>query len=132
MGYLIGEIVICLILAAIIGAIIAWLLRGVRCRAEEDRLSAELDHARSALEAAETKGSSLETSLNELRVEMESETRELEARIRGLEIENSKLKETIDELEPLPAKIQERDAIIGNWEKDFQNLRQKAIAKLPD
>lgn len=135
MGYLIGEIVICLILAAIIGAIMAWLLRGLRCRANEDQLSTQLDQARSALETADTRGSSLETSLNKLRAEMESETRKLEDRIREFEIENGKLRETIDELEPLTGKIHERDAIIGNWERDFQNLQQQSedeIARLKD
>ena len=135
MDYLIGETLIYLILAAIIGAAIAWLLRGVGCRNSENKLKAELEQTRSAVETAETKGRSLESALNELRAEMDSESRKLEARIRGLEIENGKLQETLNELEPLPGKVQERDTIIGHWERDFQNLQHQSeseIAKLQD
>ena len=135
MGYLIGETLIYLILAAVIGAAIAWLLRGAGCRSSENQLKKELEQTRSELETAETNGRSLESALNELRAEMDSETRKLEARIRGLEIENGKLQETLSELEPLPGKVQERDTIIGHWERDFQNLQQQSeskIAKLQD
>lgn len=135
MGYLIGETLIYLILAAIIGAAIAWLLRGVGCRSSENQLRTELEQTRSALETAETSGHSLESALNELRAEMDSEARKFEARIRGLEIENGKLQETLSELEPLPGRVQERDTIIGHWERDFQNLQQQSkseIAKLQD
>ncbi len=135
MGYLIGETLVYLILAAIIGAAIAWLLRGVGCRSSENQLKTELEQTRSALETAETNGRSLESALNELRAEMDSEARKLEARIRGLEIENGKLQETLSELEPLPGRVQECDTIIGHWERDFQNLQQQSeseIAKLQD
>ena len=35
MGYLITQIIICLLIAAIIGFVIGWLLRGLGCNTEE-------------------------------------------------------------------------------------------------
>jgi predicted flap endonuclease-1-like 5' DNA nuclease/archaellum component FlaC len=121
MGYLIGEIFICLILAALIGAVIAWLLRGVRCRSRENTLSAELDQTRTALDTAEANGRALEGSLSDLRAEMTSQTGKLQARI--------------SELEPLQRKVQERETAISQLETDFQTLQEEnksQIAKLQE
>ncbi len=43
MGYLITQIIICLLIAAIIGFIIGWLLRGLGCNNEEAYEGANLD-----------------------------------------------------------------------------------------
>lgn len=44
MGYLIGQIILCLVIAALLGGIIGWLLRGNRCAQQTAELEAELEH----------------------------------------------------------------------------------------
>ncbi len=85
MAYLIGEVLVFLAAAALIGAGMAWMLQGLRSRARERRLAAEIQDARSGREAAETKARSLATSLNDLRAEMQRETGRLRARVAELE-----------------------------------------------
>jgi septal ring factor EnvC (AmiA/AmiB activator) len=85
MAYVIGEVLVFLAAAALIGAVMAWLLRGLRSHARERRLAAEIEQAHSGREAAESAARSLETSLAELRMEMERETGRLKARIAELE-----------------------------------------------
>jgi Flp pilus assembly protein TadB len=85
MAYLIGEVLVFLAAAALIGAGMAWLLQGLRARARERQLSAEIKEARSGRSAAEAAAKALATSLNDLRAEMERETSRLRARVAELE-----------------------------------------------
>ena len=85
MAYLLGEIVLFLLAAALIGAAMAWLLRGLRSHVRERRLTAELEASRSARDAAEASAQALQNSLAELQAETARETGRLKARVAELE-----------------------------------------------
>jgi hypothetical protein len=85
MAYLIGEVLVFLVAAALIGAGMAWMLRSLRSVARERELTAEINAARAGREAAEAEAKTLATSLNDLRAEMALETGRLKARIAELE-----------------------------------------------
>jgi uncharacterized protein HemX len=85
MVYLIGEVLVFLAAAALIGAGMAWMLQRLRSNARERRLLAEIQDARSGREAAEAAARALTASLNDLRAETERETGRLKARIAELE-----------------------------------------------
>jgi hypothetical protein len=85
MAYLIGEVLVFLAAAALIGAGMAWMLQGLRAHARERRLTAEIQEARSGRAAAETAARTLTATLSDLRTEMERETGRLKARIAELE-----------------------------------------------
>jgi len=85
MAYLIGEVLVFLAAAALIGAGMAWMLQGLRARARERRLAAEIQDARSGRDAAEARAQALAISLDDLRSEMERETGRLKARLAEIE-----------------------------------------------
>jgi len=85
MAYLIGEVLVLLAAAALIGAGMAWMLRSLRSRARERQLFAEIQEARRGREAAEAAARALTISLKDLRAEMERETGRLNARVAELE-----------------------------------------------
>jgi hypothetical protein len=85
MAYLIGEVLMLLAAAALIGAGMAWMLRSLRSHARERQLNAELQEARRGREAAEAATRALTTSLRDLQAKMERETARLNARVAELE-----------------------------------------------
>jgi len=95
MLYLIGQISLCLIIAVLLGAAIGWGLRGMRCRAREDDLTAGLEGKDTALKSAEKKVIVLATSLSDLRNELVHTTLRLQKRV--------------DELEPLIKTVADRE-----------------------
>lgn len=95
MLFLIGQISICLIIAALLGAAIGWWRRGMRCRAREDDLTAGLEGKDAALKSAEKKVIVLATSLSDLRTELDHTTLRLQKRV--------------DELEPLIKTVADRE-----------------------
>lgn len=109
MVYLIGEILAFLLAAALIGAGMAWLLRGLRSHVRERRLFAELEEVRAGRDAAEAAASSLEAALNELRAEMERETGRLKTRLAEFE---ALLKSPRS---PEPATARLKSAAAGVW-----------------
>ncbi|MFO7709457.1 MAG: hypothetical protein R6V84_14915 [Desulfobacterales bacterium] len=111
MAYLVGEIALFLLAAALIGAAMAWLLRGLRSRAREHRLTAELEATRSARDAAEASAQAFEASLTELRAEMELETSRLKARVAELQT----LQQRIGAGAPAPAKARWMPVAAGLW-----------------
>jgi uncharacterized protein HemX len=110
-AYLVGEIVLFLLAAALIGAATAWLLRGVRSHARERRLTAELEATRSARDAAEASARALEASLAELRAEMDRETGRLKTRVAELEA----LQQSLRAAAPAPASARWLRAAAGLW-----------------
>jgi hypothetical protein len=108
-AYLIGEILAFLLAATLIGAGMAWLLRGLRSHVRERRLSAELEEMRAGRDAAEAAVRTLETSLSELRAEMERETSRLKARLSEFEA----LLKTQASREPAQARL--KNAASGVW-----------------
>lgn len=113
MAYLVGEILLFLLAAALIGAATAWLLRGVRSHARERRLTAELEATRSARDAAEASTRALKVSLTELRAEMDRETGRLKTRVAELEA----LQQSLRAAAPAPASASARwmRAAAGLW-----------------
>lgn len=99
MLFLIAQISICLIIAALLGAAIGWWLRGMRCRAREDDLTAGLEGKDAALKSAEKKVIVLATSLSDLRTELDHTTLRLQKRV--------------DELEPLIKTVADRETEIS-------------------
>ena len=99
MLFLIAQISICLIIAALLGAAIAWWLRGMRCRAREDDLTAGLEGKDAALKSAEKKVIVLATSLSDLRTELDHTT--------------LRLQKKVDELEPLIKTVADRETEIS-------------------
>jgi len=97
MLFLIGQISICLIIAALLGAAIGWWRRGMRCRPREDELTALLEGKDVALKSAEKKVIALETSLTDLRNRNE------------LDHTTIRLQKKIDELEPLIKTVADRE-----------------------
>jgi len=95
MLFLIAQISICLIIAALLGAAIGWWRRGMRCRAREDDLTAGLEGKDAALKSAEKKVIVLATSLSDLRTELDHTTLRLQKRV--------------DELEPLIKTVADRE-----------------------
>lgn len=95
MLFLIAQISICLIIAALLGAAIGWWLRGMRCRAREDDLTAGLEGKDAALKSAEKKVIVLATSLSDLRTELDHTT--------------LRLQKKVDELEPLIKTVADRE-----------------------
>lgn len=85
MAYLIGEVLVFLAAAALIGGGMAWMLQGLRACARERQLTAQVQEARSGRAAAEAAAQALTSSLNDLRAEMERETGRLQARVAELE-----------------------------------------------
>jgi len=85
MAYLIGEVLVFLAAAALIGAGMAWMLRSLRAGARERQLTAEINAAHSGRDAAEATARALAAALKELRAEMERETGRLRARVAELE-----------------------------------------------
>ncbi|MCU0585005.1 MAG: hypothetical protein MUC46_02900 [Desulfobacterales bacterium] len=113
MAYLVGEIVLFLLAAALIGAAMAWLLRGVRSQARERRLTAEIEATRSARDAAEASARALKTALAELRAEMDRETNRLRTRVAELEALQRSLRAAAPA--PEPAQAQWMRAAAGLW-----------------
>ena len=99
MLFLIAQISICLIIAALLGAAIGWWLRGMRCRAREDDLTAGLEGKDAALKSAEKKVIVLATSLSDLRTELDHTT--------------LRLQKKVDELEPLIKTVADRETEIS-------------------
>jgi hypothetical protein len=83
--YLIGEILALLLAAALIGAAMAWGLRGLRALARERRMVSEMNALRAARDAAEAEARSRKAQLEALGEEMERQARGFQARIAALE-----------------------------------------------
>lgn len=107
MGYLIGQIIICLLLAAFIGAFIGWFLRGVKCDAREKELLGDLEQTRTRLDMADEDFRVKEAAIVELREEHDSQTQKLQARI--------------DELNPLVETVKEHEETIARLKNDLSD-----------
>lgn len=124
MAYLVGEIALFLLAAALIGAAMAWLLRGLRSSARERRLTAELEATCSARDAAEASARAFEASLTQLRAEMELETGRLKARVTELQA----LQQRVGAGAPAQAKARWMPAAVGLWR--FLLTSVSALARL--
>lgn len=111
MLYLIGQIFIYLIIAALLGAVIGWWLRGLRCRVREDELTAGLEGKVVALKSAEKKVIALESSLTDLRTELDHTTVHLQKRI--------------DRLEPLIKTVEEREGEISRLQRQLREYERE-------
>jgi hypothetical protein len=82
---MIAEILAFLLAATLIGAAMAWLLRGLRSQVSERRLLSELEEVRAGRDSAEAAVRTLEAALAELRQEREREANRLRTRLAQLE-----------------------------------------------
>lgn len=106
MVYLVEQILLCLILAALIGGIVGWLLRQLRGRAEEQMLRRAVDEKNQSLRVAKGKAASLEADLADAHRRLESKTRRLESRIQ--------------ELLPFPDIVRRREATISRLQNELR------------
>lgn len=120
MVYLVGQMLFCLVIAALIGGIIGWLLKQLRCRSLEQRLRHELEEKNRSLDAATGRAQSLEADLTEARRRLEAEKRRLESRVQ--------------ELEPLTGIVRRREATIGRLKEALRSadVGRNARVTLPD
>ncbi len=119
MSSLLTEILISLVVIAIIGGIIGWLVRGVHLGHRELDRDQELKHTRTELEDARGKVSRLESSMKQMNQLRKTERDSLENRIR--------------ELEPLFDIVEKRDARIRELTEQLnaaQSERQAELDKL--
>ncbi len=85
MTYLIGQIILCLVLASVLGLIAGWLLRGTRCRADMRLLKKELQTRREKIERSEQRIAALKRSVKELEHAREEDQQLAQERIQQLE-----------------------------------------------
>ncbi len=85
MTYLIGQIVLCLLLASVLGLVVGWLLRGVRCRADINLLKKELQARGEKIEQCEQRIVALQRSMKELENSCKQEQQLAQERIQQLE-----------------------------------------------
>lgn len=110
MAYMIAEILAFLLAATLIGAAMAWLLRGLRSQVSERRLLAELEEVRAGRDSAEAAVRTLEAALADLRQEREREANRFKARLVELEA----LLQAPRGSEPAQARLQ--SAATGLWQ----------------
>ena len=119
MSSLLTEILISLVVIAIIGGIIGWLVRGVHLSHREVDQDQALKDSRDALEEAQAKVGRLESSMKQMNQLRKTERENLEGRIR--------------ELEPLFDIVEKRDARIRELTEQLnvaQSDRQAELDKL--
>jgi uncharacterized protein HemX len=107
MLYLMGQIFTCLVVAALIGGIVGWLLMQLRGRAAEQKLRSELDASNDSLKVARGKTASLRADLLDAQKRLASKTRRLESRI--------------EELEPYPDVVRRREATISRLQRKLRS-----------
>jgi predicted flap endonuclease-1-like 5' DNA nuclease len=118
MSSLLTEILISLVVIAVIGGIIGWLVRGAHMNNREVNLDGELKEHRDALEQASAKVRKLEASMKQMNSLRKSEREQLEGRIR--------------ELEPLFDIVEKRDARIRQLTEDLKTAQDARQAELDD
>ncbi len=143
---LIAEIWLCLALAALLGGVIGWLLRGARCSRELQDLKArwqnrlgllrtDLDDARHKLAEAHTEQSEQEAAVDSLRLEIEQrEARavNLQSTIEGyendIEKKNSQTLELSSALDANQLECEKLKAGARELEQDIESLRSELEA----
>ncbi len=85
MSYLLGQILLCLLLAGVLGLVLGWFLRGMRQRADIDRLNSDLQGHELRLKESEHDNDVLRQSLKDLEYAFHKEQEQSKARIQQLE-----------------------------------------------
>ncbi len=116
MSSLLTEILISLVVIAIIGGIIGYLVRGVQLSGREADLDNELKNSRAALDEADAKVGKLEASMKQMNQLRKAEREKLEGRIR--------------ELEPLFDIVEKRDARIRELTEALDTAQSERQAEL--
>lgn len=107
MSYLITQIFICLLIAAVIGFIIGWLLKTVSCKATQDSITKEKN--------------SLEQTLQETRntlQQRDEEITKLQKKLDACHEENKKI------ASQMHAKLQENESKLHNAQESINRLQQ--------
>ena len=105
MGYLLGEILICLILAALVGALVAWFLKKLRTRSRENELLDDLKRTHAKLDAAEGELRRQEVSLGDLQTDLDKQAQELQDRSEELAAVEATLSQKEDKMVGLEAEL---------------------------
>lgn len=147
MTYLIGQILLCLLLASMLGLVAGWLLCGMRCRADINLLNQELEARGKEIEQSEQRILALQRSAKELDYACKEEQQLAQARIQQLEsfqaeavwlrqelddisaLKNKQLRYLRQQLEPVQSmkhEIKVRETVIQRLESQ---LRTQAQAK---
>jgi hypothetical protein len=117
MTYLIGQITLCLLLAVVLGFILGWLLRGVRCRADISLVHKQLRLRSERIEQSEQNIVALQRSLRQLEYVCKAEQQLAQQRIQQLEpcqAEAIWLRQQLDEITALQNKHATTDISNGN------------------
>ena len=107
------QIVPCLFLAALLGVIVAWLLRNLFWK---EKFAGVEDEWETKLRDRERQ---FEGNINDLNARL-GRVKALEADITAKTTEHSKLLARIGELEPLAIQLKERDTKLANWESRWK------------
>lgn len=116
MSSLLTEILISLVVIAIIGGIIGYLVRGAQLNHREVDMDQDLKDSRGALEEAQSKIARLEASMKQLNGLRKTEREKLEQRVR--------------ELEPLFDIVEKRDARIRELTEELNTAQSERQAEL--
>ncbi len=95
MGYLILQMLLCLLIAAVIGGIIGWLLKSLCCKKREDTLLAEISDLKTRVSQTLDENKGLQASLKQL----DSDAGEMKAQIASLAKERDQFKEKAYDIE---------------------------------
>ena len=123
MSFLLAQILLCLLIAGLIGALIGWLLRG-GCKAKIDKLKDQWDkHYNSEKDIWQGKISEYESRLNALKGDLSQKETLLAKKDEEF---NLKIKELQNDHE------NRLKSVHGEWEGKIQSLKSDYEAKLPD
>ncbi len=95
MSYLVLQMLLCLLIAAIIGGIIGWFLRSLFCKKREDTLLVELENYKARIGRVEGENQVFQTSLQRF----ESDTNDMNLQIANLTKERNQFKEKAYDIE---------------------------------
>lgn len=116
MVYLVGQIALCLVAAALAGGVIGWLLRQLRCHAAEQMLRRKLDEKSHSLGIAKEETAALRADLTVTQRRLETQTHRLESQIR--------------ELAPLPDIVRRRETTIGRLQNELRSTVDKLQSRV--
>ncbi|MCF6236961.1 MAG: DUF4332 domain-containing protein [Gammaproteobacteria bacterium] len=106
MGYLIFQMLFCLLLAAIIGGIIGWILKSLCCKKREDTLLDEVGSYKARISQAESENQGFKASF----LRFESDANDMNTQIVSLTKERDQFKEKSYDIEASASSLSVGDA----------------------
>ncbi len=118
MGYLIFQMLLCLLVAAIIGGVIGWFLKSLCCNKREDKLQAEVGGYKARISQVEEENKKLQMSSQHT----DSDTSDLNAQIASLTKERDQLKVKAHNIEAAASSMEGVDDL--NGAKDSYDIEE--------